>query len=863
MAHSTSAARRTQLLTGRRHRLRPTILSNWYLTGLDVRNAYLYGELEEELYMEQPEGFKVSGQEHKVCLLIKALYGLKQAGLVWWRTLDKFMESLGFTHLKSDAGVFYKYDDRDIIIVIIYVDDAIFGGPNKVKALKAKAEFMKKWDCCDLGELTEFLRMSIERHSCQLHIHQRTYLDKVLQRCGMQNCTPAKTPLPDGYILLDYKGPVDPAHRSKYQMVIGSLLYLMLGTRLDISFAVTKLAQHSANLSDEHLQKVLYICRYLKGTREYQLVFDGATQQDLAAYTDADWAGGAFSWSSRTQKTVAHSVMESEYMALSDCSRQVVWIWQLLNELGLPLKPTPISVDNQSAIFTATNSIMERRSKHIDIRYHYICEVIERNEVEVLHIAGEENPADMFTKNLGHVKHHKFREAVGLHFAAKTARSGHKGANSCRLYCGQQGRLKLNFTHYYPACLKPLNYEVPSSSHPDIDLHALPTSDAPSPTQRYYSNLRKLMSVSTLAEYKEVRRETGIFKPSIFLGFPSTQISLLPGCFLADIMHLVSLNLPDLLLKLWRGTFECDRNDDKSTWDWELQEAHCLLVEFCEEYEVLYYRRLSYRLHFVRYSMHALIHAATESYRIGPHIYFSQWTLERLIGQLVGELRQPSNPYRNLSERALRRAQASAIKAMVPELERVPTLPRGAIDLGGGFSLRRACDSRLYRFHTSEVQAFHEFESKNPIRDLDSAWYESPAVWRWARVGLPTAQIARSMWCEEKRQNPRISRNIKYMNKDHAGRLISAFGEVQYYFQVTTIHGFEGAYAMVKIYSDPDSDLYQESSGALWACRRQEACEVVPVKRILYEGQVFIVEKMGLDVMPLLEGGAEPDEEDQ
>ena len=110
--------------------------------------------------------------------------------------------------------------------------------------------------------------------------------------------------------------------------------------------------------------------------------------------------------------------MEVKYMALSDCSRQVVWIRQLLKELDLPLKSTPISVDNQSAIFTATNPITEHRSKHIDIRYHYIREVIDRKEVEIFHIPGEDNPADMFTKNLGHVKHGKFREAVGLRFAA-------------------------------------------------------------------------------------------------------------------------------------------------------------------------------------------------------------------------------------------------------------------------------------------------------------------------------------------------------------------------------------------------------------------------------------------------------------
>ena len=132
-------------------------LQDWYLTGLDVRNAYLYGELEEELYMEQPEGYKANGKEHMVWLLLKALYGLKQAGLVWWRTLDESMKKLGFTRLRSDAGVFVKRDGKDIIIVIIYVDDAVFAGSNKAKTLKAKEEFMTKWECRDLGELSEFL----------------------------------------------------------------------------------------------------------------------------------------------------------------------------------------------------------------------------------------------------------------------------------------------------------------------------------------------------------------------------------------------------------------------------------------------------------------------------------------------------------------------------------------------------------------------------------------------------------------------------------------------------------------------------------------------------------------------------------
>ena len=114
--------------------------------------------------------------------------------------------------------------------------------------------------------------------------------------------------------------------------------------------------------------------------------------------------------------------MEAEYMALSDCSRQVVWVRQVLKELGLPLKPTPLNIDNEGAIFTAENPITEHRSKHIDIRYHYIREVIERKHVELFHVADDENPADMLTKNLGRIKHGKFRVEAGLRFAADSAR---------------------------------------------------------------------------------------------------------------------------------------------------------------------------------------------------------------------------------------------------------------------------------------------------------------------------------------------------------------------------------------------------------------------------------------------------------
>ena len=151
-------------------------LENWHMHGLDVRNAYLYGELDEEIYMEQPEGFSVPGKTGHVLCLQRALYRLKQAGLAWWRALKQSMEELGFTSLASDAGVFYYRGEGSFVVAIIYVDDAIFCGPSKPLVLRLKEAFMKKWETRDLGEVTEFLHMHITRQGSSIHLDQCAYL---------------------------------------------------------------------------------------------------------------------------------------------------------------------------------------------------------------------------------------------------------------------------------------------------------------------------------------------------------------------------------------------------------------------------------------------------------------------------------------------------------------------------------------------------------------------------------------------------------------------------------------------------------------------------------------------------------------
>jgi hypothetical protein len=266
-------------------------------------------------------------------------------------------------------------------------------GPDIHQVDMVKAMFMDIWECRDLGDTREFLRMNIHRQGNTIILEQKEYLRKVLERFNMHNARSAPTPLPMGYTPSPNLEPVDEQLRTRYQQVIGSLLYLMLGTRPDIAFAVTKMAQCASNPSEEHYQKALYICRYLAGTAGYSLIY-GKKDSGLIAYADADWGsdphtrrsntgylvligGAAVSWNSRAQKTRALSSTEAEYMSLSDACRQLVWVHSLLSEMRLHIRSIPLCGDNQGAIFIASNAVQEKRTKHIDIRYHYIREVVE------------------------------------------------------------------------------------------------------------------------------------------------------------------------------------------------------------------------------------------------------------------------------------------------------------------------------------------------------------------------------------------------------------------------------------------------------------------------------------------------------
>ena len=262
-------------------------------------------------------------------------------------------------------------------------------------------------------------------------LDQIDYAKKVVERFGQSNAKPCRTPLPAGYVPAEFKGMATSTQRSYYQSIIGSLLYLCLGTRFDITNAVILMSQFMVNPSEEHINKSLYIIKYINSTINGKIMYNGEFSQGFLAYADADWAADKISRKSvtgyvillaagpvccvsRKQKTIALSSTEAEYMSLSDTARQLSWILSLYNEIGIKLKYIPLGIDNQGAIFLAENAAQEHRSKHIDIRYHYVRECIQLGKVKLFHVPTHLQLADILTKNLSFDRFNDLRCRIGL-----------------------------------------------------------------------------------------------------------------------------------------------------------------------------------------------------------------------------------------------------------------------------------------------------------------------------------------------------------------------------------------------------------------------------------------------------------------
>jgi hypothetical protein len=409
---------------------------------MDVRTAFLNGDLDVDIYMRQPDGFVAPGQEELVCKLNKSLYGLKQAGRAWYHKIHHTLPELGFTALHADTCVYILRQSSVLIIIALYVDDLLLFSNSLERLETLKRDLSSRFSMKDLGEAQYILGLQIERDRTArtLSISQREYVRKMLERAGLSDCRPAATPLETSVKLTKADCPTppapDPALVRLYQSAVGAIMYAMLGTRPDIAFAVTALSQFSSNPGQVHWTAVQRLLRYLAGTLHYKLTYGPPRQQAMAfyGYCDSDWGsdidnrrsvtgyvfmlgGSAISWQAKKQHTVALSSVEAEYMASAQAAREAMWCRTMLRELGLHglvTMPTAIYSDSQGSIALSRNPEHHARSKHIDIRHHYIREQVAAGTIELRYVSTDDMVADALTKPLSRDKHVRFTAMLGI-----------------------------------------------------------------------------------------------------------------------------------------------------------------------------------------------------------------------------------------------------------------------------------------------------------------------------------------------------------------------------------------------------------------------------------------------------------------
>jgi transposase InsO family protein len=415
---------------------------------MDVKTAFLHGDLDVDIYMRQPEGFVDPSKQHLVCLLKKSLYGLKQASRAWYHKIDTALSTLGFTALASDHCIYVERSEQLVTFIVLYVDDLLLIGNSLARLANMKRKLSNSFEMTDLGEAQFILGLQLtrDRAARTLSLSQADYVRRVVERYGMANSRPVPTPLAMGALLSATDCPAVISSTPTlllghtYASIVGALMYAMLGTRPDIAFAVGSLSRFNSNPGTAHWTHLKRVLRYLASTISYKLTFGGSTgnrskeSQDciVSGYSDADWAtsiddrrsisgwvflaaGGAISWQSQRQKSVALSTVEAEYMAQSQAVKEAVWLRSLLNELGLGSNgPTTIFTDSQGAMALAKNPEYHQRSKHIDIRYHFIREQVAQGCIELIYVPTLEMAADQLTKPLNADQHAHCARLMGL-----------------------------------------------------------------------------------------------------------------------------------------------------------------------------------------------------------------------------------------------------------------------------------------------------------------------------------------------------------------------------------------------------------------------------------------------------------------
>jgi hypothetical protein len=407
---------------------------------MDVKTAFLNGFLDEEIYMEQPEGFIIAGQEHLVCKLLRSLYGLKQAPRAWYQLLDDFLLLQQFERTSTDHSVYVKFDGPKTLIIAIWVDDLVLVAWSLEVLLAFKSSIAKVFEMKDLGEVSNLLGIQVTRDRIEKSIilSQSRYVSIVLERFNMQDCKGTSIPLDANSKLSKSQEARSPLEKESmasipYRQAIGSIMYAMVGTRPDLSVAVGKLSQFMQNPGQEHWNAVKKVLRYLQHSKEavlqYKSCQDGGT---LFGYCDSDWggdvdsrkstsgyafmlAGGCISWCSKKQATVALSSTEAEYIAATQAAKEAIWLRTFLRELHIEQKvATLIFSDSQGSNALIRNPVYHARTKHIDIQYHFVREHVQAGILSFHFCTTKDQVADILTKPLARGKFEFCRMCLGI-----------------------------------------------------------------------------------------------------------------------------------------------------------------------------------------------------------------------------------------------------------------------------------------------------------------------------------------------------------------------------------------------------------------------------------------------------------------
>ncbi|GJT78245.1 putative ribonuclease H-like domain-containing protein [Tanacetum coccineum] len=380
---------------------------------MDVKSAFLYGTIDEEVYVMQPPGFEDPEFPDKVYRVEKAMYGLHQAPRAWYGTLSKYLLANGFQRGTIDQTLFIRKHKGEFLLVQVYVDDIIFGSSNPKLCREFEALMHDKFKISAMGELTFFLGLQVLQKNDGIFISQDKYVGDILKKFGYTDVRTAKTPM-DKENPWGKDGPGKDVDLHLYRSMIGSLMYLT-ASRPDIMFAVCVCARHQVTPKECHLHAVKRIFRYLKGQPLLGLWYPKESPFDLVAYSDSDYDGDnqdrksttrgcqflgrrLISWQCKKQTIVATSTTEAEYVAAASGCGQVLWIQNQLLDYGYNFMNTKIYIDNNSAICIVKNPVYHSRTKHIDIRHHFIRDCYEKKLINVDHIHTDNNVADLLTK---------------------------------------------------------------------------------------------------------------------------------------------------------------------------------------------------------------------------------------------------------------------------------------------------------------------------------------------------------------------------------------------------------------------------------------------------------------------------------